>query len=207
MILDQADFSKKQYDIVRFTEKFCREPMIGELDENQHWKYCLETNTKLLPGFLYELAKEFISGGDYMHRLDEICRAIGKLSEDRDAYVDEHSGFIIRKNDFSNEEGHDQQGFKIVTNAVMEKDLGAIMMEAAGKKEVRVFDNPNSETVYNVFKALCSNIDIRFEGIEDFVLSVTAELMDKVIAKEHVYNARSEKQLKEKGKALQPYQN
>jgi len=207
MILDQADFSKKQYDIVRFTEKFCREPMIGELEENQHWKYCLETNTKLLPGFLFDLAKEFISGGDYMRRLDEICRAIGKMSQDGDAYVDEHSGFIIRKNDFSNEEGHDQQGFKIVTNALMEKDLGTIMMEAAGKKEVRVFDSANSETVYNVFKSICSNIDIQFEGIEDFVLSVTAELMDKVITKEHKYNERSEKQLKEKGKGLQPYQN
>jgi len=207
MILDQSDFSKKQYDIVRFFEKFCREPMIGELEENQHWKYCLETNTKLLPGFLFDLAKEFISGGDYMHRLDEICRAIGKVSQDGDAYVDEHSGYIIRKIDYSNEEGYDDSGFKLVTNAIMEKDLGTIMMEAAGKKEVRVFDNPNSETVYNVFRALCSNIDVQFEGIGDFVLSVTAELMDKVIAKEHVYNARSEKQLKEKGKGLQPYQN
>jgi hypothetical protein len=87
-ILEQDDFSKKQYDIVRFVEKFCREPMVSELEENQHWKYCLETNTKLMPGFLYELAIEFTLGGDYQHRLDEICRAIGKLSQDGDAYVD-----------------------------------------------------------------------------------------------------------------------
>lgn len=207
MILDQADFSKKQYDIVRFVDKFCREPMIFELEENQHWKYCLETNTKLMPGFLYELAKEFINGGDYSQKLDEICRSIGKVSQDGDAYVDENSGFIIRKIDFSNEEGFDEGGFKITTNAVIEKDLGTIMMEAAGKKEVRVFDSPNSETVYNVFRAICSNIDVQFEGIEGFVLSVTSELMDKVIAKEHIYNARSEKQMKEKGKGLPPYQN
>ena len=207
MILGQDDFTKKQYDIVRFTERFCREPMVAELEENQHWKYCLETNTKLLPGFLFELAQEFITGGDYSRRLDEICRAIGKRSQDGDADVDEHSGFIIRKIDFSDEEGY-EGGFKISTRAVMEKDLGTVMMETVQqKKEDRVFDSANSETVYNVFRAICSNIDIQFEGIEDFVLSVTAELMDKVITKEHVYNARSEKQMKEKGKGLQPYQN
>lgn len=206
-ILEQDDFSKRQYDIVRFVEKFCREPMMAELEENQHWKYCLETNTKLIPGFLYELALEFTLGGDYSRRLDEICRAIGKLSEDRDAYVDEHSGFVIRKNDFSNEEGRDESGFKITTHAILEKDLGTIMMDVLEKKEDRIFDSANSETVYNVFRAICSNIDIQVEGIEDFVLSITDELMSKAIAKESVYNARSEKQMKEKGKGLQPYQN
>ena len=206
-ILEQEDFSKKQYDIVRFFEKFCREPMVSELEENQHWKYCLETNTKLLPGFLYELAQEFILGGDYSRRLDEICRSIGKLSQDGDAYVDENSGFIIRKIDYSNEEGYDESGFKVTTHAVMEKDLGVTLMKMVEKKEDRIFDSENSETVYNVFRALCSNIDIQFEGIEGFVLSLTDEIMTKAISKESVYNARSEKQFKEKGKGLQPYQN
>lgn len=203
-ILEQEDFSKKQYDIVRFVEKFCREPMVAELEENQHWKYCLETNTKLIPGFLYELALEFTLGGDYSRRLDEICRAIGELSQDGDAYVDKHSGYIIRKKDYSNEEGYDDSGSKVTTHAVMEKDLGVILMNI---KEDRVFDSANSETVYNVFRAICSNIDIQIEGIEESVLSMTNELMTKVIAKESVYNAKSEKQLKDKGKGLQPYQN
>ena len=203
-ILEQEDFSKKQYDIVRFVEKFCREPMVAELEENQHWKYCLETNTKLIPGFLYELALEFTLGGDYSRRLDEICRAIGELSQDGDAYVDKHSGYIIRKKDYSNEEGYDDSGSKVTTHAVMEKDLGVALMNI---KEDRVFDSANSETVYNVFRAICSNIDIQIEGIEDFVLSMTDQLMTKVISKESVYNARSEKQFKEKGKGLQPYQN
>jgi hypothetical protein len=197
-ILEQEDFSKKQYDIVRFVEKFCREPMVAELEENQHWKYCLETNTKLLPGFLYDLALEFTLGGDYSRRLDEICRVIGELSQDGDAYVDKHSGYIICK------KGYDDSEFNVTTHAVIEKDLGVILMNI---KEDRVFDSANSETVYNVFRAICSNIDIQIEGIEEFVLSMTNELMLKVIAKESVYNAKSEKQLKDKGKGLQPYQN
>jgi hypothetical protein len=208
-ILEQEDFAKKQYDIVRFVEKFCREPMVAELEENQHWKYCLETNTKLIPGFLYDLALEFTLGGDYSRRLDEICRAIGELSQDGDAYVDKHSGYIICKIDYSNEEGYDDSGFKVTTHAVLEKDLGVALMNIKEDriKEDRVFDSANSETVYNVFRAICSNIDIQIEGIEDFVLSMTDQLMAKVISKESVYNARSEKQLKEKGKGLQPYQN
>jgi hypothetical protein len=204
-ILGQDDFVKKQVDIIRFVERFCRDAMVNELEENQYWKYCIDTNTKLLPSFLYELAREFVQGGDYPLKQQEICHSIGILSDDGDAIVDKHSGYTIKKIDFSTEEGFDESGFKVTTHAIMEKDLGAVMMEVIGKKEKRVFDNETSESIYNIFSTICSNIDIQVDGIEDFVLSVTDELMTKVIVKEKTYQERSEKQMKEKGKGLQPY--
>jgi len=207
LILGQDDFTKKQGDIIRFVETFCRDPMINELEENQYWKYCIDTNTKLMPWFLYELAKEFVNGGDYALKQQQIRHAIGIPSDDADAIVDRHSGYIICKGDFSEEEGFDQSGFKITTHAIMEKEMGTVMMEVIGKKEKRVFDNETSESIYNVFSTICSNIDIQVDGIEDFVLSMTNELMAKVVVKENKYNERSEKQLKEKGKGLQPYEN
>lgn len=77
LILGQDDFVKKQQDIVKFFDIFCREPL-ESLDEHQHWKYCKETNTKLLPEFLYELAYCYVSGGNYSLKLEEICHTHGK---------------------------------------------------------------------------------------------------------------------------------
>jgi len=187
MILNQDDFTKKQYDIVRFVNKFCREPMVDELDENPHWKYCLSTNAKLLPAFLYRLAETFISGGDYADKLAHICNEIGLISDDGDSIVDKHSGYVIRKIDFSTEEGYDQAGFHITTHAIMEKDLGTVMMETLGKKEKRIFEDEKTQMMYNVFATISSNIDITVDGIEDFVLRISKEIMEKAILKEDAY--------------------
>jgi hypothetical protein len=140
--------------------------MVIELNEDAHWKYCIDTNTKLIPLFMYELAVTFINGGDYAFKQQEICHEIGVLSEDGDSIVDRHSGYVIRKIDFSSEEGFDDSGFKITTHAIMEKDLGTVMMEVIGKKEKRVFENETSEIIYNIFSSICSNIDIPIEGID-----------------------------------------
>ena len=42
-ILGQDDFIKKQSDIVRFAELYCRNPMVDELNEDNYWLYCVET--------------------------------------------------------------------------------------------------------------------------------------------------------------------
>jgi hypothetical protein len=82
LILGQDDFVKKQQDIVKFYQLFCREPI---LDENLHWKYCKDTNSKLLPEFMYELAYCYISGGDYNLKLEELCHTHGLLSDSGNA--------------------------------------------------------------------------------------------------------------------------
>jgi hypothetical protein len=55
IILGEQDFIKKQNNIIRFVEKFARSHKEGE---NIHWLYCVETDEKLLPVFLYELASK-----------------------------------------------------------------------------------------------------------------------------------------------------
>ena len=70
MIVSQEDFSKKQNDIVRFYNKFCREPLIDK-KEDPYWGYCKETNIKLLPLSIYQLAFVFNNGGNYKQKLDE----------------------------------------------------------------------------------------------------------------------------------------
>jgi len=208
MILGQDDFVKKQYDICRFYNLFCREPMVEQQDEDYHWKYCKDTNTKLLPGSLYELANAFVTEADYTKKLAEVCRRVGIMSDDGDSIVDKYSGFVLRKIDFSTEEGFDESGFRITTNDILEQDLGAVMLESAKKvTQKRVFENETSEVVYNVLLTICRNIDIPLESIEEFVMRTSIELFDKIIYTEASYQKKSDKQLKDKGKPLQPYRN
>jgi len=208
LVMGQDDFVKKQYDICRFVENYCREPMVDNLDENPNWLYCKETNTKLFPFSIHELAKSFVRGADYSNKLDLLCNSVGILSDDGDSIVDKHSGFVLRKIDFSAEEGFDETGFRITTHDLIEKDLGTVAMEAMQKKkEIRIFENEMAEVIYNVSSTICRNMDIPFDSMEDLVMSMSRELFDKAIFSESSYQKKSDKQLKDKGKALQPYKN
>ena len=208
LILGQEDFSKKQADICKFVLEYCRDPLTEQQNEDPNWKYCKESNTKLFPFSLYLLARAFVLGTDYTQKIAEVCAKYGIISDDGDAIVDKHSGFVLRKIDFSAEEGFDEAGFRITTNAVMEEELGAIIQENEKKiSEKRVFESETAETVFNVLNTLCRNLDLPLASVEDFVMTHSMELFNKIIYTEESYQKKSDKQLKEKGKALQPYKN
>ena len=204
LVLGQDDFSKRQFDICRFMEAFCRSPMVAELDESPYWGYCKETNTKLFPYSLYNLADAFVTG-NYARKLDEVCASVGILSDDGDAIVDKHSGYILRKLELSTEEGFDEGGFRVTTHDIIEQDLGTTIMEALGKKERPVFENPTNEMIYNVFSKICEHVDIPIESIYDFVMRISNELIAKNVMQKEAYEKRAVKYEKEKGKALKSY--
>jgi len=123
-IMSQADFYKKQYDLVRFVKKgLVRKAMVEELNEDSHWLYCTQTNTKIVPVFLYELALEYITNGEtgYQEKLEEM-KQFQVISDDGDSIVDKYSGFVISKIEWVREELFDEHGFKIKTSGVLDKD-------------------------------------------------------------------------------------
>jgi hypothetical protein len=201
LILGQDDFAKKQNDICRFVEFCCRKPMIDELGEHHAWFYCKDTNVKLFPQSIHELAQTFISGGDYARKQDELCHLVGILSDDGDSIVDKYSGFVIRKIDFSEEEGFNEAGFQISTHEIMEKDF-EIVLEPTVKTLQRVFENETMEIIYNVFSTICKNIDIPIDGIEEFILRTSSELIEHNVLSESSYKKKSDAQLKKTGKAF-----
>ena len=206
LILGQDNFTKKQQDIVTFARKYCRYPLISELTEHHAWLYCKDTNTKLLPISLSELAETFTNGSDYNQKLEELCHSNGMLSDDGDSIVDKYSGFVLRKIDFSSEDGFDESGFRITSRDLLEKDLGSVVLESLGKKKHRVFETQLSETIYNVFSTIASSIDINVDGIEEYVMRTSSEIIEKNIMKEETYNRKSKKIEKDKGKSLGPYE-
>ena len=213
-IIGQDDFTKKQYDLVRFFQKgFLRRAMIDELGEDDHWFYCTETNTKLLPVFMYDLAKEFIAHGEvgYRERL-ETYKQFQMISDDGDAIVDKHSGYILSKLEWVNEEMYDDQGFKIQTGSVLEIDpeegnmeqksetLGMDWTEgnrssASWIRDVNAIDQEDSETVImvkNIFATFCQLLHLdakEYEkgGFRAFVQRVSLEWIEQSVMTKDVF--------------------
>lgn len=211
LIQSQDDFAKKQADLVMFEEKFCRNPLSEQLDDSPYWLYCKETNTKLLPMCLFQLAKTFVSGGDYNAHLEELCHSQGILSDDGDSIVDKYSGQILRKLDYINEDTYDDSGFRMVTHSVLEKDLGTVMSDITKKKDLKenqfVFDNPMSETIFKVFSTICERIDIDKLLLWDMVHRVTTDMYaPPFLMSEKKYAKRIEAAKKE-NKSIQSYQD
>ena len=210
MIHSQDDFQKRQNDLVKFVDMFCREPMLDELKEDIQWLYCKDTNTKLVPQSIYKLARVFISGGDYVAKLDAICRTNGIMSDDGDSIVDKFSGYVLRKIDFASEDGFNEEGFRIISNEIMEDDLetklSKVLNTTAATNKLAstsaIFENEKNQIVYNIIVTVCNNIGIPIETIQDFVLRTVDELMEKNIQSEEIYEQRA--QLLEKKKGVRP---
>ena len=197
-ILSDPDFSKKQSNIVKFVGKFCREPMIAELKEEPYWLYCVDTNTKLCPLFLFELAKSFQLGEDYAEKQKEACRKYGALSEDGDAIVDKYSGMVIRKIDFMSENVEDIMGDMVIAIATTTSDHFS--------KKDKVFDTELSNTIYRILITITHNMNVsRVEEIEELVLRLSNEIIIQDVISESAYKKYSEKQIKKTGKTPVSY--
>jgi len=206
-ILGQTDFVKKQTDIVRFYDRFCREPM-DILSEDHGWKYCKETNTKLLPAFLHELALCFIQGEDYQLRLEEMCYSHGLLSDAGNAIVDKNSGFVVRNIDFAEEDGYDEAGFKITTHAFlekgeMEKVVENMLTQFSEKRENTVCENERNQIICNLLDVMMKHVPLT--TAKEYCVRVTNLLCDTMIDTEEKYNRAAKKMEEKEGKKLLPY--
>ena len=206
LILGQNDFVKKQQDIVKFFDMFCREPL-ESLDEHPHWKYCKETNTKLLPDFLYELAYCYISGGDYNLKLEEICHTHGTKSDSGNMIEDKYSGFMIRMIEYSDEEGFNEAGYKISTHAFIEKTQEEKVLNNLLKPPVlvQICENPRSQIICDILEGMSKNLGISITDIREVVVRVASTVCHKLIIDEATYNKQAKKEEEKKGVKLPPY--
>ena len=206
-ILGQQDYTKKQNDIIRFATSFTRQPylnMIGPLGEEEsiHWFYCIKTNVKLLPSFIYQLACAFINDyGNFNNTMDLIIKDIGALSDDGDAWVDKNSGYVIKKIDFDVEEGYDE-GFKIKTRDVLEQDLGETL--TSENKNVVRYSSPQSKMIYNIITALSIDIGINIENQNEFIINNVNNVLQENLPTESSYKKRVQ-EMANKGKNIPPY--
>jgi hypothetical protein len=115
-ILQEVSLETRYKAIQLFVEQFTK------IGEDLHWYYCVVTNQKLMPVFYMELADAFLKTDDYPAALQRICDHQGELSDNNDFYVDKYSGFPIKQIQFDEEEDYNDNGFKDIFHAVVEKE-------------------------------------------------------------------------------------
>ena len=214
LILGQQDFVKKQGDLLRFVDIYTREPyldIIGPLGEKEspYWLYCLETNTKLLPSFFYILASTWTNEpGNYLLSIDRLIKEIGVLGDDGDSWVDKHSGYVIRKIDYSTDEGF-EDGYRVSTNAFIEEDVedkikNVLLENGVGitDKERKIVQNtPEMRMINNVINAVCTAMAISLESQKDWMIGDVVTLLKDTVPAESVYN-KQVKEMANKGKTI-----
>ena len=206
LIMGQADFAKKQGDICRFAEQYCRDPLVDNLDESRGWLYCKDTNTKLFPDSIRRLASCYVSGENYQTTLDIICAEVGTSGDDGESIVDKYSGYVLKLKDLSTEEGYDINGRMVQSRDIIEQDLGVVMEDSLKKKD-RIFETEQTEMIYNVANSICNNIDIPFQTIEDVVMRFSNILIENNIISENSYKRKSAAYENKTGKQLGSYIN
>ena len=204
-ILGQPDFVKRQNDIIRFAIRFTREAnteFTNNEEENIHWRYCIQTNAKLLPSFLYTLAGYWCEDpSNYLKKMELIIKDIGALSDDGDSWVDKNSGYIIRPIDFDIDEGY-EEGFKINSREIMEADIGdAILSEAS--KPIK-FITPETRMISNIISALSGFMGIHIEDQREFIIQLVSSALPSALPSEKDYKTQIEEMAK-KGRALPIY--
>lgn len=191
LILGQDDFVKRQYDILKFTQKFT---VPGNQEDDIYWLYCINTGVKLLPSFIPQLAQVFIENPEnYQNELQSVKAQRGTISDDGNMWVDKHSGYPISIIEYSTEEGYTEEGFKAVSRAELEADLGEAIL-VAGKKK-REFISPEAEMIYNVCNAMANFMGINLDDKYEFIIGHTLIKQKQSMPSEAAYNKSIEKAL------------
>ena len=201
VILGQADYVKRQQDIIKFVNAFTREPMPLE---NTYWLYCTKTNTPLLPTFISQLARAFVSQENYLGMIEQICKNQGKLSDDGDSWVDKHSGYIIRKISLNVEEEYTEEGYKNITRAVLEADVGQSIIQM--NKAQKQFVDPETEKIANIIKSISYFMSINMDPYKEFIIRNVRLLQESKMIKEVAYNKMLEKASTQGKKNLDDFQ-
>ena len=206
------DFVTKQNYIVGFVEKFCREPILEEpMKESEHWKYCKETNTKLMPTSLYRLAKAYLEDLPFTNNipvkynmvLNQLCNTIGKLSDDGDAYVDRYSGYILRKIEMR-EEGFeigfgDENEGAIFQDYEKPMEMGEVVVKQVFKNEVvKIYTNETDQRLYNIITTICRNIYVYGEENKEKMMRLCIQFLKipTLFPSEATYKLRVDKTMK-----------
>jgi len=205
LIMAKTNIIEKNQLIIFFCDNFTRKANVEQLDivtgefENDSWFYCKDTNIKLIPSFLHEIAVSIIYDNNYNDVITQIIKRCGTISDDGDNWVDKNSGRIIKLIDFDVDEGYTEEGFKMVSREILEQDAGKNVLSSA--KIVSKHISQESKIINNIINGISSNMKINISDYHDFIISKTTEIYAKIRPSETDYNITIEEASK-KGKII-----
>ena len=198
-VLSLKDFTKKQEYIRLFCLKFTRNSIN---DEEPHWLYCIKTNIKLIPEFLLKLANAYITSNNYQMIIDTICATQGTISDDNNYWVDKYSGYIIKRIDFSSDEGYDEQGLKLITKEILENDYN---MDFKNPKLL----NPDINIITLLLKSITQQLGINISHHYDIIINNIIKIQSSSVPNKEQYEKMIKMSAKksEKTKQMSSYED
>jgi len=191
IILGQSDLVKRSADVLNFVERYTRGAN-ERLNEDPHWLYCVKTDVKLMPGFLRRLAAAFIaspspssSATSYQSVLRTICREQGEMSEEGNAIVDKHSGYVIMQLESATEEGSE---FRDVMLQEEEPGLGPLVATSVSTTVPKKYDNPRAGMISNLVTTMGNYLSVDLNPVREFVVEKTMATLNATMPKEDQYN-------------------
>ena len=193
-ILSQEDFVSKQMNIRKFHQNYTTD------DPTNPFMYlCKDSRIPILPSFLVKLAEAFTEG-NYLEVMESICKEQGELSDDGDKWVDKHSGFTIKHTEFNTDEGYDTSGYKAVSRDILEKEFSLDIIS----EEKKEYDNPVSQSIYNIIVSLTGFIGISISASHEFIINQVTIVMKDFISTPENYQRKIDK-AEAKGKKIPSY--
>lgn len=198
-IIEDSDFIRKQNNIIRFVDIYTRKNT--NESESEWWLYCIHSNIKLLPTFMYKLAFAYVFNNNYSETLNLISSSQGY--EEGKYVFDKHSQWKIKNIDYAEEELYNEAGFKVTHHSILEQNVDVIPKVVDNLP--KIFENENTEKIYNVFNAISGNIFISKENIESDVMMMSTELVEKEILSKIVYEKKAKIKKQKTDKDSIPY--
>ena len=209
IIIGQSDFIKRMNDLYVLCNKFTREAIEGE---SKWFRYCTETNLPLVPVFKFNIANSWHwSGGDineYNMTIAKIKKAQGKISDDGDSWVDEHSGAKICDIAFDTEEGYEESGFKKISREILEAEIGSAntSSEAQNSDSDPKSDDPDTRVCLIVINAMSKYMGINIDNKSEFIISNVLITNSRALGSQTEYEAKAALLLKKRNKKLPPWE-
>ena len=189
-IFASPDQIKKNYYIKIFALNFLR---YSNSDENKYWLYCKDTSKKILPLFFLKLANVFDDKEKYLIELDTICAEQGTISDDNSFWVDKHSGYIIKRIEFSNDEGFDDTGFKLNTKELLTQEYTYNSTNKPLSKD--------TQSIYAIIKAIGQMMGLNLNNYNELINLNVLKLLKKNISDKKSYEEKIERMLKKNTRA------
>ena len=189
LILSHPDFVKRQTDILKFISKTCQPLSWSPEGGDDNWLYCIKTGKKLLPTFYERLAKAFFSG-NYQQVLERVVAERGEISDDGDKIVDKFSGYTIRMIEFDDAEGFSESGYKIVSRALIDKDIGDVLMDMSFKPTDKL-KSKDGEMISNVINTLQQQMGISIGSSKEFIIKNVESTLDTYLPSVELYKQKA----------------
>ena len=197
------DFAVKQDFLVSFRRLRCRDPLPQH--ENPHWLYCIDSDSiQLMPLSQFQLAKAF-QNGTYQLVLKELIKKNGRVCDGY--YVDRYCGNVLDQIDYS------EQGLELLMEVDEQDTWEPETLDDSYKvdehSQQRLYQNSKMRHVHNIMSAICKNLFVSVENIENTTMSLCMDFMgntDIFIGDEKYTKKTKERKKKEEGAKIIPYE-